>query len=148
MAKIITTDFGAIHDALNRIIIGEVKAALQLVPGKRISWDGKTPLCSIILSPNEEYIPREVEVLGAYIDEQSPDKSDTLRIEGRNIDHAKDSIGILWWENTDWIDITDFHYLIEQLKYLMPESEYPYVLTNAFERIDLETALSNSSLCY
>lgn len=148
MAKIITTDFGAIHDALNRIIIGEVKAALRLVPGKRISWDGKTPLCRIILSPNEEYIPRDVEVLGVYIDKQSPDKNDTLRIEGRNADDNNDSIGILWWEDTDWLDITDFHYLIEQLKDLMPESENPHVLTNSFDRIALDTVLRNSLLCY
>lgn len=32
MAKIMTSDFGAIHDALNKMIIGEVKAALRLVP--------------------------------------------------------------------------------------------------------------------
>lgn len=148
MAKIITTDFSAIHDALNRIIIGEVKAALQLVPRKEIRWDGKTPLCHIVLSPNEEYIPREVEVLGASIGSPTMSEYDGLVIEGRNADD-KTGFSILWYEDeTDWIEITDFHYLIEQLKDLMPESEYPYNLTNALDRVALDTAISNGRQCY
>ena len=115
MAKITTSDFGAIHDALNKMIIGEVKEALKLVPGKRIEWNRKTPLCHIILSCNDVYIPREVEVLGASIGSETMPEYDGLVIHGRNADDNT-SVGILWYEDeTDWLDITDFHYLIEQI---------------------------------
>ena len=115
MAKMIRHDFGGIHDALNKMIIAEVKAALELLPGKRIEWNRKTPLCHIVLSCNDVYIPREVEVLGASIGSETMPEYDGLVIHGRNADDNT-SVGILWYEDeTDWLDITDFAYLIDQI---------------------------------
>ena len=114
MAKFIRHDFGAIHEALNEMIIAEVKAALKLLPGKCICWDGETPLCYIVLSPNEEYIPRDVSVIEAHI-AQEKELGGALVIAGYNGDD-RERFAINWFEDeTDWINITDFAYLIDQI---------------------------------
>ena len=138
MAKIITTDFGAIHDALNKLIIGEVKAALRLVPGKKIESEDFTSLCRLVVSDADNYAPEDVGVTSAWLD-----KDDRLCF----IATCEGCSG-LFSEDDDMLDITDFHYLIEQLKDLMPESEYPHILTNAFDRTALDTAITNGRLCY
>jgi hypothetical protein len=114
MAKFIRHDYGAIHEALNKMIIAEVKAALELIPGKCICWDGETPLCHIVLSPNEEYIPRDVSVIEAHI-AQEKELGGALVIAGYN-DDDRERFAINWFEDeTDWINITDFGYLIDQI---------------------------------
>ncbi len=114
MAKFIRHDYGAIHEALNKMIVAETKAALELLPGKCICWNGKTPLCHIVLSPNEEYIPRDVSVIEAHI-AQEKELGDALVIAGFNNDD-RERFAINWFEDeTDWLDITDFGYLIDQI---------------------------------
>ncbi len=150
MAKIITTDFSAIQDALNRIIIGEVKAALRLVPEQMHQG---ASLCRIVVSDGGNYATKDVAVDMVWLHHDKlyfsghimpPDwrdpNDDPEQFEGGEGDEENDE--------TDWLDITDFHYLIEQLKDLMPESEYPHNLTNASDRIALDAAINNGRLCY
>lgn len=109
MAKITFHDFGSIHDALNDMIIAEVKAALELLPEKRIE-DGS--LCRVVVSPNCDYDPRDLCVEKVWLDEDG-----TLCFSGTEnhgsfiIDDDSDE----WTENDDLLDITDFEYLIEQI---------------------------------
>ena len=67
MANIITSDFGSMHDALNNIIINEVKAALRLLPAKSIKSE-KGPLCRIVISGNGDYQPRDLSVSHVWLD--------------------------------------------------------------------------------
>lgn len=114
MARLIRHDFGGILEALNKMIVAEVKAALELLPGKCICWDGETPLCHIVLSPNEAYIPRDVSVIKAHI-AQEKELGGALVVAGYN-DDDRERFAINWFEDeTDWINITDFGYLIDQI---------------------------------
>lgn len=126
MAKITTSDFGAIHDALNKMIIGEVKAALRLVPGKRIEWNGQVSLCRIVLSDNDNYNPVDASVTKVWLD-----ADDHLEIYGT-------VHGTTGWfsEDDDLLDISDFKHLIEQLKDMMPDGEYD--LTNGADLHNLD----------
>ena len=108
MAKFIRHDYGAIHDALNEMIIAEVKAALELLPGKCISvdaWKGES-LCRIVVSGVDDYQPEDASVTKAWID------------EGGMLHLYATSHGTTgYWieDETDWLDITDFGYLIVQI---------------------------------
>lgn len=126
MAKITTSDFGAIHDALNKMIIGEVKAALRLVPGKKIEWNGQASLCRIVVSGIDDYNPVDASVTKVWLD-----ADDHLEIYGT-------VHGTTGWfsEDDDLLDITDFKYLIEQLKDMMPDGEHD--LTNGADLHDLD----------
>lgn len=146
MARIITTDFGAIHDALNRLIIGEVKEALRLVPEQM--YQG-TNLCRIVVSGNTDYAPKDVAVDCVWLDNNNLCFSGHLPLP----DYADDNDEAEQYEGgeedgTDWLNITDFHYLIEQLKDLMPENEDCHVLANAIDQSVLDVAISNARLCY
>lgn len=111
MAKITTSDFGAIHDALNKMIIGEVKAALELVSGKEISIEGNVPLCRIVVSDKDNYQPEDIGVTRIWLGDDG-----MLRFQGFVYDHGSVEDVSDWYEDeTDWLDITDFHYLIEQI---------------------------------
>ena len=121
MAKITTSDFGAIHDALNKMIIGEVKEALKLVPGKEISTEGNVPLCRIVVSDNGNYQPEDIGVTRIWLGDDG-----MLRFQGFVYDHGSVEDASDWDEDcADWLDITDFHYLIEQLKEEIPDENIP-----------------------
>jgi hypothetical protein len=68
MAKMIRHDFGGIHDALNKMIIAEVKAALEQLPGKRIEGGS---LCRVVVSPGCDYEPRDLCVDKVWIGEEN-----------------------------------------------------------------------------
>lgn len=127
MAKFIRHDFGAIHEALNKLIIAEVKTALMELPGKCICWDGETPLCHIVLSPDEAYIPRDVSVIEAHI-AQEKELGGALVVGGYNDDN-RERFAINWFEDeTDWINITDFGYLIDQIAQKVEEDKTVYIV--------------------
>lgn len=118
-------DFGSIHDALNKMIIGEVKAALRLVPEQMHQG---ASLCRIVVSDGDDYAPKDVAVDMVWLHHDKlyfsghimpPDwrdpNDDPEQFEGGEGDEEN--------AETNWLDITDFQYLIEQMKDLMPESE-------------------------
>ena len=72
-------DFGAIHEALNKMIIAEVKTALELLPEKCIREEGAA-LCHVIIGP-DDYNPRDVAVDEVWVDE----KDGLLHIYGRDM---------------------------------------------------------------
>lgn len=145
MAKIITSNFGSIHDALNKMIIGEVKAALRLVPGQEFMGPS---LCSIVVSDGANYEPKDVTVDGVWLHNDkfyfdghvnirssgyADDNDEPERIEGGEGDEET--------LETDWLDITDFQYLIEQLKDKMPDGNYD--LTNGADLHELDSQAHN-----
>ena len=129
MAKITTSDFGAIHDALNKMIIGEVKAALRLVPGKHAeSGADRVPLCRIVVSDRGEYQPYDFSVRRIWLDSE-----DVLHFSEYEERYHSPNV---WDEDDDLLDISDFHYLIEQLKDMMPDGEHD--LTNGADLHNLD----------
>lgn len=118
MAKFIRHDYGAIHDALNSMIIAEVKAALMELPEKCIREEGST-LCRIIIGPGSDYSPRNIAVDEVWVDEEDG----LLHIYGRDLTHeacfdknwADNVEPDEWTEDDDLYDITDFAYLIDQI---------------------------------
>lgn len=119
MAKMIRHDYGAILEALNKMIIAEVKAALERLPEKCIREDGHS-LCRIIISPAADYSPRNIAVDEVWVD----DKDGLLHIYGRDL--TPEACGMdpnvaenvepdEWTEEDDLLDITDFGYLIDQI---------------------------------
>lgn len=118
MAKMIRHDFSGILDALNKMIIAEVKAALERLPEKCIREEGHS-LCRIIIGPEGDYSPRNVAVDEVWVDE----KDGLLHIYGRDLTH-EDCFDQNWADNVEpdeWTeedslyDITDFDYLIDQI---------------------------------
>lgn len=108
MAKFIRHDYGAIHEALNKMIIAEVKAALMELPGKCISvdaWKGES-LCRIVVSDVDDYQPVDASVTKVWL-------ADAGKI---SIIATVDGVSGLFTEDeTDWLNITDFAYLIDQI---------------------------------
>ena len=136
MAKIIMSDFGSIRNALNNLIIAETKAALRLVPEKRIEEGNLDSLCRIVVSDGADYSPRDLRVRAVWLDD-----NDILWVAG--LENDDDYLTEYQEDRTDWLDITDFQYLIEQLKGLMPEGEYD--LTNAADLQELDTKAHNKT---
>lgn len=108
MAKMIRHDFGGILDALNKMIIAEVKAALELLPEKRIEGD---MLCRVVVSPDCDYEPRDLCVEKVWIDEGKLCFTGTENHGSYIVDDDPDP----WTENDGLLDITDFEYLIDQI---------------------------------
>lgn len=116
MAKFIRHDFGGIHDALNKLIIAEVKAALSLLPEQEIEGPS---LCRIVVSDGDDYEPKDVSVDRIWL------HKDRLYFYGHimplpddgNIepDEFEGGEGDEETAETDWLDITDFGYLIYQI---------------------------------
>lgn len=106
----IRNDFGAIHNALNKMIIAEVKAALELLPEKCIATkDWRVPLCRIVVSDGFDYNPTDLGVRRVWLDEGGElnfSEYTANQDEGGIYDHT---------ENDDLLDITDFGYLIDQI---------------------------------
>lgn len=105
---IIRHDYGAIHDALNKMIVTEIKSALSLLPEKCISvdaWKGES-LCRIVVSDVDNYQPVDASVTKVWL-------ADAGKI---SIIATVDGVSGLFTEDeTDWLDITDFGYLIDQI---------------------------------
>ena len=119
MAKFITTDFGKIHDALNILILNEVREAIRLLPQE---WMKGQSLCRIVVSKTDDYAPKDVAVDNIwvnngkiYFDGHIMPPPNDANIEPEQYEGDED--------NTDWIDITDFQYLISQIKDKLPEKE-------------------------
>ena len=110
MGKMIRHDFGAIHDALNKMIIAEVKAALELVPEKKMETsDWRVPLCRIVVSDGYNYNPEDLGVRRVWLDEGGElcfSEYTANQDEDGIYDHTEDD---------DLLDITDFAYLIDQI---------------------------------
>ena len=110
MAKMIRHDFGSIHDALNKMSVAEVKAALELLPGKCIATkDWRVPLCRIVVSDEYDYNPTDLGVRRVWLDEGGElcfSEYTANQDEGGIYDRT---------ENDDLLDITDFAYLIDQI---------------------------------
>ena len=109
MAKMIRHAFGSIHDALNKMIIAEVKAALELLPGKEIATKGDLPLCRIVVSYGFDYNPVDLGVRRVWLDEDGD-----LRFSEYTVNQDENGI----YDRTEYddlLDITDFGYLIDQI---------------------------------
>jgi len=110
MAKIIRHDYGAIHDALNKMILTEVKAALELLPEQMMQTkDWRVPLCRIVISDPFNYNPTDLGVRRVWID-----KGGELNFSEYTANQDEDGIYDLT-ENEDLLDITDFGNLIDQI---------------------------------
>jgi len=100
--KIRYSNFKAIHNAFNKVIVGEVKRFLNLVEGKRIDGDGSS-LCKLIVSDADYFEPVTLSVKKVWLDKGK------LNFEGHvelgNYDAS-------YTEDCDLLDITDFEYLI------------------------------------
>lgn len=116
-------DYSAIHEALNKMIIAEVKAALELLPGKCISvdaWKGES-LCRIVVSDVDDYQPVDASVTKVWL-------ADAGKI---SIIATVDGVSGLFTEDeTDWLDIADFGYLIDQIAEQVPDVGKQYHLAN------------------
>lgn len=107
MAKMIRHEYNGILDALNNMIVAEVKAALVELPGRCIKSESDTPLCRIIVSDAGDYRPENVSVSKVTLD-----AAGELHVFGVSEQYG----GCLFDEDgTDWLDITDFAYLIDQI---------------------------------
>ena len=119
MAKFKRHNFGGILEALNKMIIAEVKAALELLPDKCIREDGCS-LCRIIIGHDGGYSPRNIAVDEVWVDE----KDGLLHIYGRDLTHedcfdqnwADNVEPDEWTEEDDLYDISGFEYLIDQIE--------------------------------
>jgi hypothetical protein len=110
MAKMIRHDFGSIHDALNKMIIAEVKTALEQLPEKCIATeDWRVPLCRIVVSDGYDYNPTDLGVRRVWLDEGGE-----LNFSEYTVNQDKGGI-YDYTENDDLLDITDFGYLIDQI---------------------------------
>lgn len=103
-------DFGGIHDALNKMIIAEVKAALEQLPEKCIATkDWRVPLCRIVVSDPFDYNPTDLGVRRVWLD-----KDGDLCFSEYTANQDEDGI----YDRTEsdvLLDITDFAYLIDQI---------------------------------
>ena len=109
MAKMIRHDFGAIHEALNKMIVAEVKAALELLPEKKIETEERVPLCRIVVSHSFDYEPIDVSVHRVWMDADGE-----LRFSEYTATQDEDGV-YDYTENDNLLDITDFAYLIDQI---------------------------------
>lgn len=143
MAKFITTDFGKIHDALNILILNEVKEAVKLLPEE---WMEGPSLCRIVVSKVDDYAPKDVAVDNIwlnknkiYFDGHIMPLPEDANIEPEQYEGDED--------DTDWIDITDFQYLISQIRDKLPEEE-TYTISNKGYKGNLRKSISESVLRY
>ena len=109
MAKFIRHDYGAIHEALNKMIIAEVKAALELLPGKKMETTERVPLCRIVVSTAFDYNPVDLGVRRVWLD-----KGGDLCFSEYTANQDEDGIYDMT-EDDDLLDVTDFAYLIDQI---------------------------------
>lgn len=143
MAKFITTDFGKIHDALNILILNEVRSALKLLPEE---WMEGPSLCRIVVSKVDDYAPKDVAVDNIwvnngkiYFDGHIMPLPDDANVEPEQYEGDED--------DTDWIDITDFQYLISQIKGKLPQRG-TYYICDKESKSKLRKSVSGSVIRY
>ena len=101
-------DFGDIHDALNKMILSEVRTALSLLPGKSMESDAtRVPLCRIVVSDSGDYLPYDLSVRRIWLDDE-----DELHFSEYEAHYNSSQE---WTEYDDLLDISDFAYLIDQI---------------------------------
>ncbi len=136
MAKIIRHDYGAIHDALNKMIVTEVKAALELLPEKCMTTtDSSVSLCRIVVSTAFDYNPVDLGVRRVWLD-----KDGDLCFSEYTANQDEDGIYDMT-EDDDLLDITDFGYLIDQIAEKVEGGETHQLFNDKQEEV---CALSNS----
>lgn len=108
MAKFIRHNFGGIHEALNKMIIAEVKAALMELPDKEFETESATPLCRVVASSGD-YCPRDLSVKRVWLNDDGE-----LCFSEYTAEEDADNV-YTWTEDDDMLDITDFGYLIDQI---------------------------------
>ena len=131
MAKIELHDFGGMLNELNKVIVREVKAALSLLPCASFANKRHVALCYIIIGSNADYSPRDVKVDAVWIDAEDG----LLHISGRDMtEEARLDCNVgdnmeptEWTEQDSLYDITDFHYLIEQIAATAKDCEVEYI---------------------
>lgn len=145
MAKITTTNFSSILEVLNNEILYEVKNALALLPEQMMEGPS---LCRIIVSRYDSYEPKDVYVdliwlhnAKLYFDGHivPPDWQDP-NIDPESFEGGED--------DTDWLNIVDFQYLIEQMRLKMPTDGEPHMLANLFFGPLLENTIKNNTVTY
>jgi hypothetical protein len=129
MAKFIRHDFGAIHEALNKLIIAEVKTALMELPEQEIEGPS---LCRIVVSDGDDYEPKDVAVDRVWLHKDRlyfyghimplPDDGNIEPGEFEGGEGDEETI------ETDWLDITDFGYLIDQIAQKVEEDKTVYIV--------------------
>lgn len=109
MATIRTHNYGAMLKELNRIIIAEVKAALQLLPKKEIGGPqcGES-LCRVIVGPEYDYYPRDLSVRHVWLNGEGK-----LCFDGYESHNGVLTDYLTQWDEHDSLyDITDMEYLV------------------------------------
>lgn len=110
MAKFIRHDYGAIQEALNKMIVAETKAALMELPDKEFETKGRIPLCRVVVSSDFDYNPIDMSVKRVWLDGDG----DLCFSE---YTHEEDEDGEYTFSEYDYLlDITDFAYLIDQIE--------------------------------
>lgn len=109
MTKFIRHDFDGIHEALNKMIVAETKAALAELPDKAFKTDGRVPLCRVVASSGFDYCPRDLSVKRVWLNDDGD-----LSFSEYTADEDPDNV-YTWTEGDDLLDITDFGYLIDQI---------------------------------
>lgn len=134
MANLIKHNYGAIYDALHKMIIAEVKTALSLVPEKMIESKRINPLCHMVASDGDNYSPKDFAVYKVWLDEG------VLRFCGR-IEECDDDFSIS--EEHDILNLTDFDYLMTQIAALLPDGKDYNIINRslAMQGFDSELAL-------
>ena len=126
MAKFIRHDFGGIHDALNKMIIAEVKAALMELPDKAFETDGRVPLCRVVASSGFEYNPIDLNVKRVWLNDDND-----LCFSEYTAEEDEDDV-YTWTEDDDMLDITDFAYLIDQIAEQVESDETVNIANKSF----------------
>ena len=127
MAKFIRHDYGAIHEALNKMIIAEVKAALMELPDKAFETDGRVPLCRVVASSGFDYCPRDLSVKRVWLNGDGE-----LCFSEYTAEEDDDDV-YTWTEDDDLLDITDFAYLIDQIAEQVESDETVNIANKSFE---------------
>lgn len=104
MEKIIRHDYIRIHNALNKIIIADAKAALKRLPEKRIE---SSTLCRVIMSDGGIYEPADLCVNKVWL------ADDGLLHMAGHVEFG--NYDAEYTEEDDMLDITDFAYMIDQI---------------------------------
>ena len=108
MNKLIKHNYANLLAEVNELIVKETKAAVRLLPEKKIEGIGRIPLCRVLVS-SEDYCPRDLRVKRVWINEY-----DELAFSEYTAEEDEDDT-YTWTENDDLLNITDFSYLIHQI---------------------------------
>ena len=145
MAKFIRHDFGAIHEALNKMIIAETKTALMELPDKEFETESATPLCRVVVSRDSNYHPCDLRVRRVWLNDDNE-----LCFSEYTAEEDEDDV-YTWTEDDDMLDITDFGYLIDQIAQKVEEDKTVYIVNKRIAaceiapELDLGTAIHRTN---